>query len=589
MTITIIYDKIPYMLKKRNQISSKHKWDLSAIYKNDQAWERDFSYLKKNFSSLLKYKGKLDSSKYLYNFLIKNNTLGMIEENLLVYAYMRFYEDAGNKHYETLKGRVDMLMSEMATALTFVSKELSSISSAKLKKLLKADKRLAEFKYFLENYSRYQPHILSNETEGALASLSPIIGKFDDIFSALTDTNFKHEPFVYKGKKYELTHGLYRKYQESGDRGLRQMAFTHYYKPFVQFADTIANTYAGNVSANTTLSRLKKYKSAEDRSLFHDDLKPVILDNLISAAKAGGKVLTRLNNLRKKELKLKDLHFYDVYAPLVALDKTVTYEQSIKITREAVSILGPKYLKKYETALKNKVVDVYESVGKRSGAFSWGSYSSCGYVFLNHTDKPHDLFTFAHEFGHSIHRDFSIENQPFHYYNNLLFDYLIKNSKSAAEKKFYIFQYISMIQATFFRQTMFASFERETHRLTEKGEILTASRLNSLYREHLDAFLGGGMTIDSELEFEWARIPHFYTPFYVYKYATSVSAAIALSEMVLSGKKGAVEKYLKFLSSGSHKEPMKILQDAGVDLSKKSAFEHTVKKMGELIESYNRI
>jgi oligoendopeptidase F len=315
-------------------------------------------------------------------------------------------------------------------------------------------------------------------------------------------------------------------------------------------------------------------------------------------------VISDFNALKQEELGVEELHFYDNYIPLVDdVDKNFSYEETIDLVRTALSPLGPEYLKRYDDTVNARVIDVFESVGKRSGAFSWGSYASRGLVFLNHTGKFSDVSTFAHEFGHCLHRDYSIENQPFIYYQNpiflaeiastfneaLLFDHMSKIAETNEEKKFFLYHNLKRIEATFYRQTMFANFEKDIHEIAESGKVLIAKTITEVYRKNLESYLGEGMVIDEQLNCEWARIPHFYNAFYVYKYATSLSAAIALAERVSSGTEGAVENYLSFLGAGSHKEPLEILKDAGVDLTGKEVYEVTVNKFRKLLEEYKSL
>lgn len=590
------------MIPKRSEIDSKYKWDLTAMYTSDQEWEEEFVKLQKVFPDIFEFRGKLNNAESLGIFLSQYMWLLQIQENLFVYSSMRFFEDTTNNFYEEMKGRIGLFMSDMGSKLVFVDKELSGLTNHQLDSLLKENTKLKQYCFFLESYARHNPHILSEETEAALSEIGIALNKSDDIFSAFNDTNIKFEDIEHNGEKFPLSHALYSKYLESPDREFRRKAFESYYTPYLANVDVLANTYAATILASTKMAKIRKFDSSLERSLFSDFLKRSILDNLVNAAKEGVGVLSEFNQLRKEELNIEDLHIYDNYVPLVSLEKEFTYEETAEVTRKSVEILGEEYLNQLDAAVNANVIDVCESQGKRSGAFSWGSYLSRGYVFLNYAGKTRDIFTYAHEFGHCIHRDLSCQNQPFHYSDNptflaeiastfnecLLFDYMIKNSPTKKERKFFIFQYMSTIQATFFRQTMFASFEKDAHAMAEHGGVLTSTSLRKLYRKNLEDFLGGGMTIDDSLEVECLRIPHFYNPFYVFKYATSLCASIALSEMVLNGDNGAVEKYMKFLKSGSHKEPMEILKEAGVDLTKKKSYLIAVEKMRWLMEEYKK-
>lgn len=341
-----------------------------------------------------------------------------------------------------------------------------------------------------------------------------------------------------------------------------------------------------------------------DRALFPDYLPSIVFHNLVEVVKENIDVISEFNALKQKELGVSELHFYDNYVPLVKdVDKEYPYQETIELVRSALQPLGSGYIAKYDDTIEARVIDVFESRNKRSGAFSWGSYASRGLVFLNHTGKFSDVSTFAHELGHCLHRDYSIKNQPFIYYQNpiflaevastvnetLLFDHMSKIAESKEEKKFFLYHNMKRIEATFYRQTMFANFEKDIHELAEGGGVLMAKSITDVYRNNLAAYLGEGMIIDDQLSYEWARIPHFYNAFYVYKYATSLSAAIALSVRITAGEKGAIEDYLLFLGAGSHKTPLEILNDAGVDLTEKDAYEVTVRKFQTLLEEFKSL
>ena len=380
--------------------------------------------------------------------------------------------------------------------------------------------------------------------------------------------------------------------------------FDHYYRPFRQNIDVLANTYAASVLANVKLAKVRNYPSMLEMALFPDYLPATVLSNLIEVAKENIDVISEFNALKREGIGIDELHFYDNYVPLVkGIDKKYSYEEAIALVRTALAPLGAEYLRKFDATIHARVIDVFESPGKRSGAFSLGSYASRGLIFLNYTEKFSDVSTFAHEFGHCLHRDYSIENQPYIYYQNpiflaeiastfneaLLFEHMSRIAESHEEKKFFLYHNMKRIEATFYRQTMFANFEKEIHEMAESGKVLIAKSITDIYRKNLEIFLGKGMVIDEQLNYEWARIPHFYTAFYVSKYATSLSAAIALSERVISGEKGAVEGYLKFLGAGSHKEPLEILKDAGVDLTGKGAYKVTVNKFIKLLAEYKSL
>ncbi|TVL97574.1 MAG: oligoendopeptidase F [Candidatus Brocadia sp. WS118] len=592
------------MNKTRDQIEEKYKWDLSVMYLSDASWEEDYRKVERGLSQILGFKGSLADPRILEQFMQVYIDHSVTKENLYVYAHVRFFEDTRNAIYEEMKGRIELLVSKISAETVFIKKELSSLSQDNIDTMIRENAHLGRYRFFLESYARYKPHILSEETETVLAELEIALKKPDDVFSAFHNTNISFTAFEHKRETIRLTHAKYAQLLESYDRTLRQKAFEHYYRPYRQHIDVLANTYAANVLADIKLAKVRNYPSMLEMSLFPDYVPITVFSNLVEVAKENINVISEFNALKSEALGIEELHFYDNYVPLVEeIDKKYSYEEAIDLVRAALEPLGTAYLRKYDATIRARVIDVFESPGKRAGAFSWGSYASRGLIFLNYTEKFSDVSTFAHEFGHCLHRDYSIEKQPFIYYQNpiflaeiastfneaLLFDHMSKIAGSIEEKKFFLYHSMKRIEATFYRQTMFANFEKEVHEMAESGKVLIAKSITDIYRKNLDTFLGKGMVIDEQLNYEWARIPHFYNAFYVYKYATSLSAAIALSERVISGEKDAVEDYLTFLGAGSHKEPLEILKDAGIDLTGKGAYEVTVNKFRKLLKEYKSL
>jgi len=585
--------------KTREELDEKYKWSLALLYPSDQAWQKEFDKFSSDYLKSVPFKGLLDQASSLISFLKEFVELQVTMENLYVYANMRFSEDTGSEAALQMKGAIEQLASQFASAYVFVTQELSALKVEQIQSMTQSEPELKSFEYFLNQYARFQPHILSEETEKVLADLAPVIDSAHDIFSALNDTNFRFENFDYKGQSMPLSHGLFQKYLESPDRELRAEVYRKYCVPFHQHLETLAACYSSNVQAAVKTSQFRRYPSSLEASLFDNELPVTIYDALLKTAQEGAQALTDFNEYKKKTFKIDELHQYDAYVPLP--DETrneFSYEECVEIVRKALAPLGEEYRKKFEDSLTARVVDVFETPRKQSGAYSWGSFKSRGYVFLNYTGKFRDLSTFAHEFGHCLHRDFSCQSQPSWYSHNsiflaeiastfnecLLLDYLIANSKSPSEKRAYIFQYLHNIATTFFRQSMFADFERQAHAAVEKGGVLTAQGLTELYSDNWKKYYSKAVAIDSDVAIEWSRIPHFYRPFYVFKYATSLSAAIALSEKVSAGESGALEGYLKFLSAGSHKSPLDILNDAGLDMTDVRTYQYVVAKFEKLLE-----
>ncbi|MBI2673463.1 oligoendopeptidase F family protein [Candidatus Woesearchaeota archaeon] len=566
-------------LKTRDDVEAKFKWDLSAIYKKEADWQNALSGLKKEVDDILVFKGKLHEAIELERFLQKYVALGIKHDSVFVYSMLKFSEDTSNEHWQELKDRVYQLSTEYNAKTVFVRKELSLLSNSDIDNLMKTNSNLKPFEYFLREYARFQPYILSEKEEDLLAQLKIVLDKPEDIFAAFSYDNIVFPKIKNKkGEEIQLSPSSYIVLMKDSDRDLRKLAFEGFYQPYNQNIDILANIYAANLLANTQLAKIRGYNSALEMSLFPDNVDLEVYKNLISIVKENKDLVSRYNQLRIKELNLDKLFFYDNYVPLVKqFDREYSFEEAVAVVRESLMLLGDKYIQLYDKSLKENRVDILPSKGKRSGAFSWGTYAAGGYTFLNYTKKLDDISTFAHEMGHTTFNEC------------LLYDYLINHAKSNDEKKYYIDSYLEAIRGTFFRQSMFADFELKTHESAEKGEPLTAKILTDIYRGVLAEHLGPEMTIDENLDKEWSRIPHFYNDFYVYKYATSLSASIALSQRVLNGGPKEVEQYFKFLKAGSCKEPLAILKDAGIDMLKPDTFRVTTRLFEDLINQYESL
>lgn len=588
-------------IQTRNKINKKYLWDLTKLYKSNFDWDKDLKNLEVLLKGLVVFKEKLKNQEELLNFLPLYENFLMIQENLHVYAYLSFSVDTSNEENRTRVQRLENLSSTWSAELVFIEQELSRIPPSTLKSFIKLAPELKDYQYLLEHYSRIQPHLFSEETEKILTSIDPVVSKTDTAFETFNNTNISFPEVIHKGKKIHLTHGSSSEYLESSDRELRRKVHSSLYTPYLQLKDVLANLYEGAVQGNSIKKKLRGFKSSLEGSLFFDEITQEVYSTLISSVKKNLILKHKSNFLRKKVLKLKKLEPFDLRVPLAKASVSYSYEKIIEITRKSLTILGKEYLKTYDDALKNKVVDVMESKSKRSGAFSWGSYLSRGYVFLNQTNKSSDISTFTHEMGHCLHRDFSKANQPFRYYGNpiilaeiastaneiLLYEYLIKNEKNKEKNKFFVYQYLKLIESTFFRQSMFADFEMQVHELADNGTPLTEPVLTSVYEKLLKEYHGPLLNITNEQKREWARIPHFYRPFYVFRYATSIGCAMYFISGILTGVIGAQEKYLEFLKAGSHKPPLEILKDMGVNLEKEETYDPLMKKYSELLNLFN--
>lgn len=591
-------------LKTRDQVDDKYKWDLSEIYTSLEAWENDYAAVKKDYPKLTEYKGRLHEAGPLLAFLKDYENLFIKVENLLAFGFMKFSENTGDQQFQELKGRGDLLIGEIEPTLVFVKKELSLLDAENFSALVEKEPKLKVYRYFIENYSRYLRHLLGDEAEQALAEVGVALNMPGNIFDAFNDTDIVFPAFEHNGETIQLSHGTFIKYLQSPDRELRRKTYENYCHPFRKNIDILAGTYSANVLSFIKQAKIRKFKSSREMVLFDDHLETDIYDSLVSVVRDNASVVNEFNTIKKEFLNIEDFHHYDSYVPLVKdVPADFSYEDAVELVREVVSPLGEEYVRKFEASLKNRVIDVFESKQKMSGAFSIGTFSSHGYVFMNYTGKLKDVTTFAHEFGHCLHRDFSSAAQPYIYSQNVLFlaeiastfneclllDHLIANAKSPEEKKDFIYQYLLNLHGTFFRQTMFADFEMQAHGMAERGEVLTAHALTELYKTILPNYLGKVVTLDDDVAIEWSRIPHFYRPFYVFKYATSISAAIVFADRVIKKEPGAVENYMKFLSAGSHATPLEILKDAGIDMSGRQVYQGAADKFKELLTLYKSL
>lgn len=582
----------------RKDNSSSFQWDLSAQYPSVADWERDVAALEKEYSSLDAFKGTLHDPATLGEFLPYYETLSERFESVYVYANMTFTEDMSNTQAQERVSRIEVLQSKIATATTFIKKELSVLSQEVIDATLREYPHLEKYRYFLLQYTRYAPHVLSQETEDALSQIGIVLDKAEDIFSTFNNVSISFPSVEHNGSVFDLSHGMYGKLMESPDRELREKVYHAYYEPFIQSKDLLGQTYATQVLATTRIAQVRKYRSSLHMNLFSDSLDEKVYTTLVEVAQKTTNTLQEYYRYKQETLQVGALQPYDLSAPLSDHDHRYTYPEVIEISREALKILGDEYIKKYDDALTSRVVDVYENKYKRSGAYSWGSYNSRGYIFLNFTGKGRDLSTFIHEMGHCLHRDFSIQQQPYIYYQNpiilaeiastcneiLLYEYMLKNETDSDRVHHILEEYSKLFAGTFFRQTMFADFEQRVHSASHNDEPLTTQMITGTYANVLSEYYGDTITLDETIVYEWSRVPHFYTPFYVYKYATSVCVATVIAQRILEKQEGAVEQYLEFLSAGSHKEPAQILADMGINLTDSAVYCRAAEKLQELVQ-----
>ncbi len=595
--------------KKRSEIPVELTWDLSSIFSQDEIWERDFQALQSRLPELEKLKDTLSQSGEAFlSVLRKRDELFEQLEQLYVYASMHKDEDTTNSKYLGMADRAMQLLVRASTVAAYIEPEILALPQAKLDQFLLDTPELDLYKQQLDDLSRKRPHIRSAEVEAVLAAAGEITDAPDSIFTMIDNADLKLPPIKNEqGEEVELTQGNYLNYIRSTDRRVRKDAFEALHMAFLKQRNTLAATLGAQVKADIFYTRQHNYATARERALARYNIPISVYDNLIETVSEQIPLLNRYMKLRKRILQLDDLHLYDLYVPIVKeTTDEISYEQANETVVAALAPLGTNYVETLKQAFTQRWIDVYETPGKRGGAYSGGAYGTRPYVLLNFQNKRDSMYTLAHELGHSMHSFYTRSNQPYQYGDytifvaevastlneGLLTEYLLKNTTNKEVRLAILNHSLEDIRGTLFRQTMFAEFEQQIHHLAEQGESLTADSLSELYSALNKKYYGEETIIDELIGIEWARIPHFYYNFYVYQYATGISAASALVQQILHEGQPAVERYLKFLSSGSSDYSINLLKKAGVDMTSPEPvrqafqlFESHLSQMEELLMS----
>jgi len=594
-------------LSSRSKVKPADTWDLDSLYASDAAWEKGFKSWGKQIDGYDKFRGTLgDSPAALVACLKFDSQFERVAEQLGTYAFLKSTEDTADSTYQAMVGRFQNVASRAAQAASYIRPEILAISKVKMTQLLKSAK-LRPYRLMLERMVRYKPHTLTKNEEKLLAMQSEMSGTADKVFRQLTDADLKFGTIKNEqGDLVELTNASFSAMLHSPKRSVRQKAFQQYYEQFVGHENTLAATLSGSVQRDVYYARARGYPSARESELFDDNVPVAVYDNLISAVRERLPALYRYFELRRRKMRLRDIHHYDTYVPILSeLEKRHTWSQASRLILDALEPLGKEYTRTLEKGLSGRWCDRYPNQGKQSGAFSCGSFDGDPYIMMNYQPQVLDhVFTLAHEAGHSMHSHYSARSQPFEYYDytifvaevastfneQLLSRHLMARAKTRAERAYLVNRDIDAIRGTIIRQTMFAEFEKIVHELAEAGEPLTVDRFKEVYRELLTAYFGPNFVVDEQLALECFRIPHFYRAFYVYKYATGLSAAIALSQRVTSGGPQELKDYLSFLQGGCSKWPLDLLRDAGVDMESPqpvqtalAEFENLVDQLEELL------
>jgi len=582
-------------------------WDLTPIFKNDEEWEKVYQHTEKLIPKLLQFHKKLSQSpKILYSCLDLEYKISRELERLYIYANLKVCEDITNMKYLAMAKRIQHLNMLLAQATSYIAPEIRNIPDKKFNLFLES-KELTPYRFALENLRRFKPHILSEKEEHLLALHTESSGSAGKIFEHLNDADLKFGMIIDdKGNKIELSHANFRVFMEHKNRDIRKKAFFQYYRAYEDHANTLSASLSSSVLEDVFHTRARKYKTTLEGSLFEENIPTSVYHNLLQTVKENLSPLVDYLELRKRVLNVKSLHAYDLFAPLIDTQpRHKKYEEAVKDIIEALAPLGDEYTRTLEAGLlKQRWVDRYENKGKRSGALSWGCYRCPPYMLMNYKDELEDsVFTLVHEAGHSMHSYFSDLAQPFHYSHytivvaevastvneQLLIHYYLQKLPSREDRIKLLCREIDEIRGTLIRQTMFAEFELKTHTLAEQGFPLTLNVFRNEYCSLLDTYFAGALEIDPQLELECLRIPHFYQPFYVYKYATGISSAITIAKQLIQGDKQSQKKYLKFLSLGGSKYPLEELKYAGVDLSTPEPIQTAMAHLGERVSQLREL
>ena len=571
-------------LTERKDIPASERWDLERIYKNTEGWEEDFRAAAEELKAIPDYEGHLtESADTLLSYLKATESLELKLDDLYVYAKMKLDEDNRINRYQGMRDRAMALMVKASEATAFFTPEILKAGEERINELLAEKEELKGYDRVFRDMLRYAPHTLSKEQEELLAMTGEMAESAQNTFTMFNEADLKF-PVIHDedGDDITISHGNFIRLMESKDREVRKAAFQGLYSSYGSYRNTVAATLAGSVKKDVFYAKVRKYPSALNEALFADAVDENLYNGLIKAVRDNLDAFWDYLKLRKEVLGVDELHFYDVYTPLVAdADRKIPFEEGFDIVKKALAPLGEEYIALLQKAKDDRWMDVRESEGKTSGAYSWGVYNTDPYVLMSYQDNLNSVFTMAHELGHSLHSYYSWHNQPYQYAyyrifvaevastvnETLLADYMLKTSKDDREKAFLLNQYLEEFRGTVFRQTMFGEFEKIIHERAEAMETLTADDFCEIYLNLNKDYFGNAIIYDDEIALEWARIPHFYNAFYVYKYATSFAAAQYLANRILSGDPKAVEDYISFLKGGCSDDPNELLKKAGVDLT----------------------
>lgn len=599
----------------RQEQKIEDTWNMQDLYETEELFSEDARKLEKQMEEFAALQGSLDQGAgQLLKVLELYEEMNLTFEKLYVYANQRYHEDTANAKYQKMSGEMQIMAASLSQAASWLEPELLALPEDVLEGYFLAEEakgqeekvsaKLAGYRRFVEQITRQRAHILDAEREALLARVNEVAQAPSNIFSMFNNADIRFPQIEDgKGEKHELTQGTYISYLESKDRTLRKNAFEALYSVYRQFQNTLASAYYANAKQADFFAKERHYENALEAALDGSSIPVEVYENLVRTIHHRLPLMHRYVRLRKKLLGLEELHMYDVYVPMASCpDKKYTFDEAKEIVKRGLAPLGEDYQELLQEGFDHRWIDIYENTGKRTGAYSWGAYGTHPYVLLNYSGTLNSVFTLAHEMGHALHSYHSDHAQPYLYAGYrifvaevastcneaLLIHDLMKRCTDAEEKKYLINYFLDQFKGTMYRQTMFAEFEMLTHGIVEKGGMLTAEQINEIYMELNKKYFGEDMISDEEIACEWARIPHFYTPFYVYQYATGFAAAVAISSKILAGEDGIVEKYKQFLSGGSSMDPIDLLKICGIDMSTPQPVEAALDVFEQYLEELER-
>lgn len=598
-------------LQRREDVAVENTWRLEDIFATDEEWEEERKAIAEELDKFSAFRGTLaNSADQLYQLLVLEDEVSERFGKLYTYAHMRYDQDTTNSFYQALNAKAQTLATQASSIMSFIVPEILTIDAEKLTQFTEEKPELKLYDKVLDDIVRKKEHVLSEKEETLLAEMSEVLSSPAQTFGMLNNADLTFPTIEDEdGVPTELTHGRYTNFLESSKRAVRENAFKAMYQTYDEFINTFSSTLSGQVKKNNTTAKVRNYSSAREASLDRNNIPESVYDTLVEAVNDRLDLLHRYVSLRKKMLDLDEMHMYDMYTPLVEdVDFEYTYEEAQDLLLKGLAPLGEEYSERLKEGFDNRWVDVEENRGKRSGAYSSGTYGTNPYILMNWQDNLSNVFTLAHEFGHSLHSYYTHENQPYRYGNysifvaevastlneSLLNEYLVNKTEDPKRKLYLLNNFLDGFRGTVFRQTMFAEFEHLIHKMDQEGEALTPDVLTKHYYELNEKYYGADVVHDEEIGLEWARIPHFYYNYYVYQYATGYSAAQALSVKIQKEGQPAIDRYFGFLSAGSSDYPIEVLKKAGVDMTEKTPimqaldiFEEKLNEMEALFEELN--